>query len=312
MMIAGFEAPTNGEIYILGRRMTRTPPHKRDIGFVFQNYALFPHMSVAENIAFPLFVRGMPAAERTTRVRQALEIVQLAGYEDRRPMQLSGGQQQRIALARALVFEPSLVLLDEPLGALDKQLRDQLKYELKQIHSQLGVTMIYVTHDQTEALTMADRVAVFNGGVVQQLAEPRTLYDRPANAFVASFVGENNQLTGPVLDVEDSFCTVQLQNGLTIRARIENPIPKGAETLVFLRPEHILIEPRGAAADRTADAVIRNVEFFGDHVRLRFDIASAVELVAKTTLLDLVARLNVGDTIRVGWLDAQARAFAKI
>ena len=227
-------------------------------------------------------------------------------------MQLSGGQQQRVALARALVFEPSLVLLDEPLGALDKQLRDQLKYELKQIHSKLGVTMIYVTHDQTEALTMADRVAVFSGGVVQQLAAPRALYDRPANAFVASFVGENNQLAGSLLDVEDSFCTVQLRNGMTIRARIEQPVPKGADVLVFLRPEHVVIEPRAQAADRTADAVIRNIEFFGDHVRLRFDIASGIELVAKTTALDLVARLNVNDTIRVGWLDAQARAFSKV
>ena len=308
MMLAGFEAPTSGEIYILGRKMTTTPPHKRDIGVVFQNYALFPHMSVADNIGFPLFVRGVPSAERAGRVRQALAIVQLAGYEDRRPAQLSGGQQQRVALARALVFEPSLVLLDEPLGALDKQLRDQLKYELKQIHSQLGVTMIYVTHDQTEALTMANRVAVFNGGIVQQIAAPRELYDNPANAFVAGFVGENNQLQGSVLHADDSHCSIRLQAGFETRARVGSPMLKGTKALVFLRPEHVLIDPP-AHVDRSMDAVVRNVEFFGDHVRLRFDLPGGIELVAKTTALEAVARFGLGDKVRVGWLDAHVRAF---
>src|SRR5215510_3390675 len=183
MMLAGFEVPTNGRIDLDGRPIDNVPPHKRNIGMVFQNYALFPHMTVAENLAFPLEVRRTPKAEIQSRVARALEMVQLGAYGARRPAQLSGGQQQRVALARALVFEPNLVLMDEPLGALDKQLREQMQLEIKHIHQRLGVTVVYVTHDQGEALTMSDRVAVFHDGLIQQLATPTELYERPANSF---------------------------------------------------------------------------------------------------------------------------------
>jgi putative spermidine/putrescine transport system ATP-binding protein len=192
MMLAGFEAPTSGEILYEGRSVERLPPHERNFGVVFQNYALFPHMSVYENIAFPLSVRKVSKADTAARVERALSMVQLSNFGRRRPAQLSGGQQQRVALARALVFEPELVLMDEPLGALDKNLREQLQVEIRRLHDTLGITNVYVTHDQTEAMVMSDRIAIFDRGRIQQLDTPRTVHERPATAFVASFMGEMN------------------------------------------------------------------------------------------------------------------------
>ena len=208
MMLAGFEAATHGEIRLAGRPIGNVAPHRRGIGMVFQNYALFPHMTVAENLAFPLQVRGMGRNEIRRRVARVLDMVKLGGMERRRPAQLSGGQQQRIAVARALVFEPDLVLMDEPLGALDKNLREQMQYEIRRMHENLGVTIVYVTHDQSEALTMSDRIAVFDDGVIQQLAAPDTLYERPENAFVARFIGENNRLLGRIKALDGDGCTV--------------------------------------------------------------------------------------------------------
>ena len=196
MMLAGFESPTAGDILLDGKQITGTPPHKRNFGMVFQNYALFPHLTVGQNVAYPLTVRKVPKAEQAERVKKALDMVRLTGMADRLPTRLSGGQQQRVALARALVFNPQLVLMDEPLGALDKQLREHMQIELKELHRQLGVTFVYVTHDQGEALTMSDRVAVFNEGVIQQLADVETLYEAPSNRFVAGFVGDNTVLSG--------------------------------------------------------------------------------------------------------------------
>ena len=205
MMLAGFEPVTHGEIFLDGVSINNVPPHKRGIGMVFQNYALFPHMTVAENLAFPLEVRGMGKSEINEKVIKALDMVRLSGFNDRRPSQLSGGQQQRVAVARALVFGPKLVLMDEPLGALDKNLREEMQYEIKHIHENLDVTVVYVTHDQSEALTMSNRIAVFNDGIVQQLASPADLYEKPTNAFVAGFIGENNQLFGEVKFVDGDF-----------------------------------------------------------------------------------------------------------
>ncbi len=202
MMLAGFESPTQGEIRLDGRRLDDKPPHQRDIGMVFQNYALFPHLTIAENVAFPLSVRHLSRAEQKTRVKRALEMVELPHLANRRPAQLSGGQQQRVALARALVFEPSVVLMDEPLGALDKRLRETMQYEIMRLHRELSLTIVYVTHDQAEALTMSDRVAVFSDGRIQQAATPSELYENAQNAFVANFVGENNGLTGRVVNCE--------------------------------------------------------------------------------------------------------------
>ena len=188
MMLAGFENSTNGEIKLNGNLINNIPPYKRNIGMVFQNYALFPHMSVAENLAFPLEVRKIEKADRDKKITRALEMVKMEQFKNRMPAQLSGGQQQRVALARSLVFEPDLVLMDEPLGALDKQLREQMQYEIKHLHEELEITVVYVTHDQSEALTMSDRVAVFNDGVIQQLASPNELYEKPTNSFVAQFI----------------------------------------------------------------------------------------------------------------------------
>ena len=218
MMLAGFETVTRGDIFINGKAINRIPPHKRGIGMVFQNYALFPHMTVFENLAFPLQVRKIPQSDADKKIKRALEMVQLIGFEGRRPGQLSGGQQQRVAVARALVFEPSLVLMDEPLGALDKNLREKMQYELKHIHENLGVTVVYVTHDQSEALTMSNRVAVFNEGRIQQLAPPDILYERPENAFVAQFIGENNRFCGEVVDIKNGLCRVRVDNGAEINA----------------------------------------------------------------------------------------------
>ena len=218
MMLAGFETATHGEILLGGKPINNIPPHKRGIGMVFQNYALFPHMTVGENLAFPLEVRRKGKDEVRKKVERALDMVQMGEFAGRRPAQLSGGQQQRIALARALVFEPELVLMDEPLGALDKQLREHMQFEIKHLHERLGVTVVYVTHDQSEALTMSDRIAVFNDGRIQQLASPAALYEEPENSFVAQFIGENNRLRGKVLSVEGGRAQVKLDGGPEVSA----------------------------------------------------------------------------------------------
>ena len=241
MMLAGFETATNGKIYLDNNEISNIPPHKRGIGMVFQNYALFPHMTVYENLAFPLRVRKIPKDEADKKIDKALSMVSLQGFESRMPMQLSGGQQQRVAVARALVFDPHVVLMDEPLGALDKNLRENMQYEIKHIHESIGVTVVYVTHDQGEALTMSNRIAVFNDGKVQQLSSPSVLYEEPVNSFVAEFIGENNTFAGEVIDVEKDKCKVKLTSGTEIFA---NPIAvktKGEKTTMSLRPERAII-----------------------------------------------------------------------
>lgn len=231
MMLAGFETATGGEIYLDTRPINKVPPHKRGIGMVFQNYALFPHMTVGENLAFPLEVRKMPKEEREVRIKRALDMVQMSAFINRRPAQLSGGQQQRIALARALVFDPKLVLMDEPLGALDKQLREHMQFEIKRLHTELGITMVYVTHDQGEALTMSDRIAVFNDGRIQQLASPEDIYERPVNSFVAQFIGENNKLLGTIENVSGGRAAVRLDSGEASRQRLPLSCRRGTGRL---------------------------------------------------------------------------------
>ena len=282
MMLAGFEQPTRGRILLEGRDVVRLPAHRRNLGVVFQSYALFPHMSVAENVAFPLEVRGVRRAERDARARRALDTVRLGTFGDRRPGQLSGGQQQRVALARALVFEPPMVLLDEPLGALDKSLREEMQFEIRRLHRELGVTMMYVTHDQSEALTLSDRVAVFRAGRIRQVAPPRQLYERPADGFVAGFVGENNRLPGLVLAADGEECRVRLDCGPTVAARTGPGIERGGRCAVAVRPERIAVAPV-AAAELGADALparLLEAIFQGDHVRLRLALGEA-EVVSK-------------------------------
>mgnify|MGYP001326582475 FL=1 len=242
MMLAGFETPTNGEIYLDSNPISNIPPHKRGIGMVFQNYALFPHMTVYENLAFPLKVRKVSKDEIDKKVDKALSMVSLTGFENRMPGQLSGGQQQRVAVARALVFDPAVVLMDEPLGALDKNLRESMQYEIKHIHESIGVTVVYVTHDQGEALTMSNRIAVFNDGKVQQLSSPDKLYEEPVNSFVAEFIGENNTFQGEVSDISNGKCKVKLKEGEIVANPI-NVKSKGDKTTVSIRPERALINP---------------------------------------------------------------------
>jgi len=284
MMLAGFETPTHGEILLEGTSLKATPPHKRNIGMVFQNYALFPHMTVAENVAFPLSVRRMSRSDRDARVRRALDMVKLGGMEGRRPAQLSGGQQQRVALARALVFEPKLVLMDEPLGALDKQLREHMQLEIKHIHENLGLTVVYVTHDQSEALTMSDRIAVFNDGIIQQLDTPAGLYEAPQNSFVAHFIGENNILNGVVEqhDRAAGECRVRLNNGQTVIARAVNIGGVGSRTSLSFRPEKVHLEtPDSPDHPNRLPAVVREIIYHGDHTRLRMAVAGSDEFTLK-------------------------------
>ncbi|MBI1238779.1 MAG: polyamine ABC transporter ATP-binding protein [Alphaproteobacteria bacterium] len=264
MMLAGFEAPTRGEIYLNDQPVTAMPPHKRGLGFVFQNYALFPHMSVAENLAFPLEVRKVDRASIKAKVDRALAMVSLQGFEERRPAQLSGGQQQRVAVARALVFEPSIVLMDEPLGALDKRLREQLQLELRRIHRELGVTMIYVTHDQSEAMTLSDRIAVFNQGRIEQLADPASLYANPQTLFVASFIGENNAHEGRVMGREGEHVRVALDAGGTFLARAAAPLAPDTRVSLSVRPERLT----PGEGPNTIRGRIEERIFLGDHARL--------------------------------------------
>ena len=282
MMLAGFESPTAGEIILNGTPITRTPPHKRNFGMVFQNYALFPHMTVAENIAYPLRVRKLPTAEREAKVARALEMVQMHHLSMRYPAQLSGGQQQRVALARALVFDPQLVLMDEPLGALDKQLREHMQLELKALHRRLGVTFVYVTHDQAEALTMSDRVAVFNDGRIQQIDQVDRLYETPVNAFVANFVGDNTVLNAQVCATEGEECEVQLPDGLRLRGINVNRASVGDAVQCSVRPERI--ELADAASPNTLPGTVMDIIYFGDHLRLRCRLASEAEVMVKLTL----------------------------
>jgi putative spermidine/putrescine transport system ATP-binding protein len=275
---------------------------------VFQNYALFPHMTVAENLAFPLQVRNMSKAEQEERVKRALDMVQLGEFGGRTPGQLSGGQQQRVAVARALVFDPKLVLMDEPLGALDKQLREQMQYEIKHIHENLGVTVVYVTHDQSEALTMSNRIAVFNDGVIQQLASPPALYEKPENAFVAEFIGENNKLTGRITNTNGQSCTVELDSGGTVEALAVNIAGTGERTTLSLRPERVLINPSADQYPNTFEAKVEELIYLGDHIRTRINFAGNDQFVVKVPNAQGHAIIDEGGAVRVGWAMEDCRA----
>ena len=306
MMLAGFETATHGDILLAGRPINNIPPHKRGIGMVFQNYALFPHMSVNENLSFPLEVRGMDKATREAKVKAALDMVQMGAFGGRRPAQLSGGQQQRIALARALVFEPELVLMDEPLGALDKQLREHMQYEIKHLHERLGVTVVYVTHDQSEALTMSDRIAVFDDGIIQQLATPDDLYERPENAFVAQFIGENNKLSGTVKAVKGGVAEVQLPDGEVTRAKAVNCGAAGSETTLSIRPERVALDGKGG--DNQTKAKVLELIYLGDHIRCRMSVHGNEDFVVKVPNNADHAPLAEGEDTTVSWATEDCRA----
>ncbi|MBS7699843.1 MULTISPECIES: ABC transporter ATP-binding protein [unclassified Chelatococcus] len=266
MMLAGFETPSSGTITLGSRDLTHVPPNRRGIGMVFQRYALFPHMSVAQNVAFPLKMRGLGKADIAPLVEQALARVRLQDYGDRSPAQLSGGQQQRVAVARALVFQPPVLLMDEPLGALDKKLREELQIEIKKLHASLGITIIYVTHDQEEALTMSDRIAVMDKGRIQQLGSPVALYHEPNSSFVADFIGKMNFLKGIVSGLDDRSIHVTVSGQTISVARSQLG---GRDEIAVGRPVRIAARPESLSPAETSEgAIAGEIEttiFLGSH-----------------------------------------------
>ena len=309
MMLAGFETATHGDIRLDGNSINNIPPHKRGIGMVFQNYALFPHMTIAENLAFPLEVRKIDKSDREAKVKRALEMVEMGDFGGRRPSQLSGGQQQRVALARALVFEPELVLMDEPLGALDKQLREKMQFEITHLAHNLGITTVYVTHDQTEALTMSDRVAVFDDGRIQQIAPPDQLYEEPENSFVAQFIGENNTMMGTIKEIKSGVALVELDGGEVIQAKPVNVSEVGARTRVSIRPERVEVDKtRLKAGAHTLKAEVLEFIYMGDIFRTRLRVAGNDEFIVKTRNAPDQRRMQPGEQIDIGWLPEDCRA----
>jgi spermidine/putrescine transport system ATP-binding protein len=305
-MIGGFEIPTTGAIYLGGRDVSRVPPYRRDVNTVFQSYALFPHLDVFANIAFGLRRRRLAKGEIERRVAQALELVALPGFEKRTPGQLSGGQQQRIALARALVNEPRVLLLDEPLGALDLKLRKQMQLELKRIQRDVGITFLYVTHDQEEAMVMSDRLAVMHDGRIEQLGTPEEVYERPATAFVASFLGASNLISGTVLDAaEPPFASVRLESGEVVRV-LADRLPPGARTLsIGVRPEKLRIEALDssvASGDNSVTGEVVLASYVGVSHQYAIDGPGGAPVTVYVQNLGASHPPVLGETVRLAWL----------
>jgi putative spermidine/putrescine transport system ATP-binding protein/spermidine/putrescine transport system ATP-binding protein len=292
-LIAGFEQPDAGEVYIRGERVTSIPPYRRNFSMVFQSYALFPHLSVAENVAFGLRMRGTAREDRARAVRDALELVKLGPLADRYPRQLSGGQQQRVALARAIVVKPAVLLLDEPLGALDKLLREEMQIELRSLQQRLGITAVFVTHDQEEALTLSDCVAVMRNGLIEQTGAPREIYDRPRNEFVAGFLGASNFLDGTVVGREDGAAIVETPAG---RARLATDSPAGARVRIAIRPERLRIAHRDAPG---LPARIRDIVYRGPVTHFYLDSTGGPLLSYQQNAGG--ADWSVGDKVRCAW-----------
>jgi spermidine/putrescine transport system ATP-binding protein len=302
-MIGGFERPSTGRIELRGRDITAAPPDHRPVNMVFQNYALFPHLSVGENVAFGLRRRKVPNDEIRTRVDEALTLVRLEGFERRRPDQLSGGQQQRVALARALVNRPTVLLLDEPLGALDLKLRRQLQVELKRIQAEVGITFVYVTHDQEEALTMSDRIAVMNAGRVEQLGTPEELYDRPATRFVADFIGTTNLLAGEVESLEPGTAVVRLNSG--DRCHVDRDgLAVGSTIEISVRPECVAVGEPVGATETAVPGRVEQVAFLGTTIEYHVRTAGGLDLVARTPKSGM--RFAVGADVAVRWEPTEA------
>ena len=300
MTVAGFTMPDRGRIVLDGEDITWLPPSLRNIGVVFQSYALFPHMTVSENVAYPLRVRKVPRRESEERTERALELVQLGGFGERMPSQLSGGQQQRVALARAVVFEPRLLLMDEPLGALDKKLREYMQLEIKQLQRQLRITVIYVTHDQSEALTMSDRIAIMNDGRFEQVGSPEGLYRAPANRFVADFIGETCFFQAVVEGAEDGL-TVARAGGGTVRYPADEPAETGREVELMVRPEAVRIAGPEASADNRLDGVVTEAIYLGELTRCHVRLGDGQRLVMKQQNMDGVPQIRSGDRVTVSW-----------
>ncbi|WP_448954927.1 ABC transporter ATP-binding protein [Labrys neptuniae] len=307
MMLAGFERPSAGSIRIGERDVSHLPPYRRNIGMVFQHYALFPHLTIAQNLAYPLQARGWPRREIGERVDWALGLVRLTTMGARYPGQLSGGQQQRIALARALIYNPQLVLMDEPLGALDKQLRDQMQDEIIRIHRELRPTIIYVTHDQGEALSLSDRVCVFEGGRIAQIGTPTILYEAPTNHFVAGFLGENNALAGTFLSGDARSCHVRLAGGDIVCALNMGNVHYGEAVSIAIRPERVRPVAEGSSNALSVEVV--EATYLGDAHRVRSRAADGSELIWKLPNCGSQCVPCPGERVRLGWNTQDARAF---
>lgn len=277
-MIAGFEFPSEGAIYLAGEHVERVPAYQRNVNTVFQSYALFPHMSVAQNIGFGLEMQGVKKSEITARVNDALAMVQLTGYGTRHPKQLSGGQQQRVALARALVNRPKVLLLDEPLGALDLKLRKEMQIELKRLQQEVGITFIYVTHDQEEALTMSDRIAVMSQGKLLQVGSPTEIYERPNCRFVADFIGEANFIDGVVKSIDGAYATVRVHDSLSLTGLLQAPSAVGAAVTIAVRPEKLRLLLQPPESGVTLPAHVSRVLYIGSDTRLTVTLEGGVEL----------------------------------
>ena len=302
MLIAGLLQPDAGELWIDGRLSTYMPPNKRDIGMVFQNYALFPHMTIHDNIGFPLRMRKIPDATIREEVARVLDIVQLPDVGDRKPSQLSGGQQQRIALARCMVYQPPIILMDEPLGALDKKLREQLQLEIRQLHQELGITVMYVTHDQEEALVMSDRICLMNEGEIEQLGSPDDLYFRPETVFAADFLGESNILQSKVTSMAADVVGLEGPAGFSLKAEPRGEIANGRPIKFMLRPENIRVLKGGEDATNVIMGKVLDVILVGQVTKYYATLPDGTEVVA-TELTRRGGRtgFNQGDEIRLGF-----------
>jgi spermidine/putrescine transport system ATP-binding protein len=300
-MIAGFEQPTSGKVLLNGADVSRVPPYKRNVNTVFQQYALFPHMTVADNVRFGPKSKKVPKSEYESNVAQMLEVVRLSEFADRRPSQLSGGQQQRVALARALVNFPSALLLDEPLAALDLKLREAMQFELKRIQREVGITFVFVTHDQGEALTMSDRIAVMSEGRVEQIGTPQQIYNSPASLFVAGFIGSANLLPGDVVGTDGDDTVVELTAGHTVRARTDIERRAGMPVSVMLRPERLVASSTAREDGRSIEGTVADVVFQGATARIVVHLNDQSEVIASVVTGSDLPFLMPGNTVHLTW-----------
>lgn len=300
-MIAGFEEPTQGEILIDGENVTNKSPHERCVNTVFQNYALFPHMNVFDNIAFGLKMKKVPKEEKKKRVQEMLEMVQLQGFEDRMPSQLSGGQMQRVAIARAVINRPKVLLLDEPLGALDLKLRKQMQIELKHLQRQLGITFIFVTHDQEEALTMSDRIVVMNKGIIEQLGTPEEIYENPKSKFVATFLGETNILEGSVVKIKEKEVLLNLEEEKDI-IRIPNlGYEIGEKFIVSVRPERIVLKNEPDEDDVYLKCKFKERIYIGAQIKTVFSLSNGKEIIVNESIVNSTGSHESDKDVYVTW-----------
>ena len=300
-MIAGFELPTSGRVLLEGADVSRVPPYQRNVNTVFQQYALFPHMTVADNVAFGPRSKRVSRSECDRRVAEMLDVVRLGGFAKRKPTQLSGGQQQRVALARALVNYPSALLLDEPLAALDLKLREAMQLELKRIQREVGITFVFVTHDQGEALTLSDRIAVMSEGVIEQIGTPEEIYNRPASLFVAGFIGSANLLPGTATGDDGDDVVVELECGPTVRATPGRQPAKGDPVSVMIRPERLQVSVDAGSDGRSIEGVIRQMIFQGASARLQLELADGTEIVTYVDPDDNLPFLRPGAAVYATW-----------